>query len=76
MSISVQISEDLYTHAKLTATASTRSINEQVDHWGQIGRTAEAFPEMPYQEIQGLLQGIEEFKAGKVYPLDLNELGQ
>ncbi len=66
MSISIKLSENLVSEAKLYAAACSRSVPKQIEHWSNIGRIAEENPDLPYGFINDLLIALEEEKKGMI----------
>ena len=64
--VSIRINEDLYKKAMSSATAQTRSIPQQIEHWSKIGRIAEANPDLPFRVIQDILVGMAQVEAGEI----------
>ncbi len=63
---SVRVSEGFYNEARLVSEIQTRSIGQQVEHWGKIGKIAEANPELPYNVLKNILIGLNQAKHGQL----------
>ncbi len=50
------------------AKASGRSLSEQVKHYARLGMIAEDNPDLPLSFIEGILEGLEESRAGLTMP--------
>lgn len=50
------------------ARASGRSVSEQVKHYIRLATIAEDNPDLPLDFIQGVLEGLEESRAGLTVP--------
>ena len=63
---SVNINKNLVETAKNYATVQSRSVTKQIEHWIKIGHLMEENPDLTYDFIIGLLQGVEDMKTGNV----------
>lgn len=66
MSISVKLSENIVSEAKIMAKTLKRSVAGQIEYWAKIGKIAEENPDMTYEFIKNILIALEEEGAGKV----------
>ena len=64
--ISVRVSEQFYNDARTISEVQTRSIGQQVEHWGKIGKIAETNPDLPYNVIKSILIGLHQAKHGQL----------
>lgn len=55
MSISIRVNDDFYQAAKNQAQAEHRSIQNQIEYWAEIGRTALDNPDLSIEAIKELL---------------------
>lgn len=55
MSVSIRISDEIYTEAKMTAKAEYRSITHQIEFWAKVGKTALDNPDLPIDFIRDIL---------------------
>ena len=60
----VRISDEFYESAKVEAPLQTRSIAQQIEYWGKIGRLADANPHLPLQVIRDSMTGLAQWEAG------------
>lgn len=66
MTKSIRFSNEFIQVAEVHAQANHRSIAGQIEHWAQIGRTAEDNPDLPFEFIQDLLVATAGLKQGKL----------
>ena len=66
MSMTVKLSDELLAEAKRHASAFSRSVPKQIEHWATLGRIAEQNPDLSYDFIIGLLRARAQAKAGEV----------
>jgi len=64
--VAVRLSDDIVSSARAKAQVYSRSVPKQIEHWARIGKIAEENPDLPYDFIQGVLEGLEEIKRGEV----------
>jgi hypothetical protein len=64
--MSVKLSEEILSDAKIISKAFHRSVAGQIEHWATIGKIAEENPDLTYDFIKKILIAREEAKAGKV----------
>ena len=55
----VKISDQMHENLRVAATALSRSINAQAEHWMRVGMLAEIHPELDHREICQLLVRAE-----------------
>jgi len=60
MSISIRVNDDFYQAAKIQAQAEHRSIQNQIEYWAEIGRTAIDNPELSIEAVKDLLVARKE----------------
>jgi hypothetical protein len=68
MSMTVKLSDELLAEAKRHASAFSRSVPKQIEHWAKIGRIAEDNPDLPYSFIAGILLAKQEVEDAQVTP--------
>lgn len=66
MSTAVNLSKDLIKEAKFYAATEHRSVPKQIEFWAKIGRIAMENNDLTYSDIQGILNGLADVKAGRV----------
>ena len=59
-SISIQINQNLYEHAKQDAVIEHRTIEGQIEYWAEIGRAAIDNPDLPIGFIAESLASMRE----------------
>lgn len=59
-SISIQIDQNLYDHAKQDAAIDHRTIEGQIEYWAEIGRAAIDNPDLPIDFIVESLASMKE----------------
>ena len=64
----LRLNTELIDKAEIAAKTSMRSVPKQIEYWSQIGQVAEANPDLPYQVIHDILQGLTELDAGRGTP--------
>ncbi len=65
MTTAVRVSESLVREARLLSVVDNRSVTGQIEHWAQIGRSAEENPDLTYRLIKDILIGMEELNQGE-----------
>ncbi|CAN8142590.1 ParD-like antitoxin of type II toxin-antitoxin system [uncultured Thiomicrorhabdus sp.] len=55
MSISIRVNDDFYQAAKTQAQAEHRTIQNQIEYWAEIGRTAIDNPDLSIEAVKDLL---------------------
>ena len=65
--MSVHVGEQFYNDARVISEVQTRSIDQQIEHWGKIGKIAEGNPDLSYATIKGILIGMQQSKVGGLY---------
>lgn len=58
-------SSTLVDQAKRFAMIQHRSVPKQIEHWSQIGKIAEANPDLPFSVIQDILMADQEETIGE-----------
>ena len=66
MGISVNLDKSLVDSARSHSVVQRRSMPKQIEHWAVIGRIAEENPGLNYDEIRGILLGLEDVKNGDI----------
>jgi hypothetical protein len=56
--MSVHVGEQFYNDARGISEVQTRSIDQQIEHWGKIGKIAEGNPDLYYAAIKSILIGM------------------
>lgn len=64
--LSILISESFYNDAKLIADTQKWTVDQQIEHWGKIGKIMEQNPDLPYNVIKDTLIGLNEAKHGQL----------
>ena len=70
---SVRVSQDFYNDAKMISQVQTRSIGQQIEHWGKIGKIAEANPDLPYHVIKSILIGLNQAEQDQLEEYNFGE---
>ena len=65
-SVAVNLSKDLINEAKFRCVTEHRSVPKQIEYWAKIGRIAIENDDLTYSDIQGILNGLADVKAGNV----------
>jgi len=65
MSVNVKLPTALVDQAKQFAVIQHRSVPKQIEHWSQIGKIAEANPDLPFSVIQDILMADQEETIGE-----------
>jgi ParD-like antitoxin of type II ParDE toxin-antitoxin system len=66
--MSVKLSEEILSEAKIISKALHRSVAGQIEHWATIGKIAEENPDLTYGFIKKILISQQEARAGKISP--------
>lgn len=69
--ISVRFGKDeaaLVRTLRARARASKRSLSEQIKYFAHLGMVAKDNPDLPMAFIEGVLEGLEESRAGLAVP--------
>lgn len=66
MSIAIRLSSNIYNDVKLHASAESRSVPKQIEHWIRIGKIAEENPDLSCGMIKSILLSLEEVEAGEI----------
>ncbi|MCL2130461.1 MAG: ParD-like family protein [Treponema sp.] len=64
----VKLPGKIITEANKYASAFSRSVPKQIEHWIKIGRIAEENPDLPYNFLKDILISLEEIKSEKPVP--------
>ena len=65
MGTTVNLDTALITTAQAYSAIQHRSVPKQIEHWAMIGRIAEENRDLAYNDIQLILLGLEDAKAGR-----------
>ena len=65
MPVAIKISESLVSNARVYGKVNNRSLPGQIEFWAKIGKCAEENPDLTYDQIKGILLGLEELDGGK-----------
>ncbi len=68
MAVSIRLDEDLEVAARAASKANRRSLAKQVSYWADIGRIAEEYPDLPFEVIKNIMQGVHELDEGLELP--------
>ena len=68
MALSVKLSENIISEAKIISKALNRSVSGQIEHWTKIGRIAEENPDLTYDFIKNILIAQQEAHMRKLEP--------
>ena len=74
MSVQIRLSELLFEEAKVFGRAEGREPNQQIEYWAKVGKLAITNPDLPYVALRDILVGIEQYKAGDVIEMELDDL--
>ena len=66
----IQLSKEMMLEADKYASAYTRSVSMQIEHWARIGKIVEENPDLPYAFIEGVLTGKAESDNGETTPFE------
>lgn len=69
----VKINGHLLESAKIASRIQSRSMSKQIEHWAKIGKIAEENPDLPFNIIKDLLQGIAEIEAGQEFDYETGQ---
>jgi hypothetical protein len=70
MAVAMKLSDELVEAAKPYAAAEHRSVPQQIEYWGRIGKAVTENPDMPLRLIQDIMLAHEEVKAGLAAPYE------
>jgi ParD-like antitoxin of type II bacterial toxin-antitoxin system len=73
MAVSVKLSDEMVTQAKVMSKALHRSVAGQIEYWTKIGKIAEENPDLTYDLIQKLLISRQQAQAGNLQPYELKK---
>jgi len=65
-SVAVRLSEDIVRVVRKQAAINSRSVPKQIEHWLKIAKTMEENPDLPYDFVAGVLEGLMEMDTGEV----------
>ena len=65
-SVAVRLSEDIVRVVRKQAAINSRSVPKQIEHWLKIAKTMEENPDLPYDFVAGVLEGLREMDTGEV----------
>ena len=65
MATAVRISDNLVNDARKISRIEHRSLTGQIEHWAQMGKCAEEYPDLPYSLVKEILIGVEELEQGE-----------
>lgn len=68
MASSVRLDDGLVKDAQIYATATSRSVPKQIEHWAKIGRMVEDNPDLPYSFILETLLAKAQIDSGDGEP--------
>jgi predicted transcriptional regulator len=66
MPVSVRLSDEIVSNAKIMAAVMNRSSAGQIEYWAKIGKIAEENPDLPYSFIKQSLIAKAEMDNGDV----------
>ncbi len=66
MGISINLARELVDVARAYSNVQSRSVPKQIEHWAKIGRIAEENADLSYDDIRGILLGLEDIKNGNI----------
>ena len=66
MSKAIKLSTTLVDDAGKYASAFSRSVPKQIEHWAKIGKIAEENPDLSYEFIKEVLVAKEEINRGEI----------
>ncbi len=64
----------LYRVIRARASAQSRSISGQLKYYARLGLMAKDNPDLPMSFIEGIVEGMEESRAGLVIPYEWGAL--
>ncbi len=73
MAVTIKLSGEIIYEAEIAAKFFNRSVAGQIEHWIQIGKIAEANPDLTYEFIKDILLGLQELESGEVHPYSLSD---
>ena len=73
MALSVKLSEEIISDARIMSKALNRSLSGQIEHWAKIGKIAEDNPDLTYEFIKNLLIARQESAAKQLEPYQFDE---
>ncbi len=60
MTTAVRVSGELVKEAKIYSKVDKRSITGQIEHWARMGKCTEENPDLTYNAITDILNGVAE----------------
>ncbi|MER0262628.1 hypothetical protein ABRZ80_20670 [Vibrio vulnificus] len=66
MATSVRLDDDFVSEVAIYATALSRSVPKQIEHWAKIGKIVEDNPDLSYEFIREVLLSSAEMQHGQV----------
>ena len=70
---SIRIPKVLQEEASNYAAARSRSATKQIEHWARIGKIAEDNPDLTYNDIIGILEGMKAAERGDVVEVAMED---
>ena len=64
----IRLNKELINSARSTSKAQHRSVPKQIEYWAMIGQISEDNPDLTYDMIRGILQGMADVEEGRVKP--------
>ena len=64
----IKLSDRLVEEAQQYGKIFHRSVPKQIEYWSQIGKIAEANPDLSYDFIKNILLSMNDAEAGNVTP--------
>lgn len=62
----IRLNSDLIKFAEVQGKAEFRKPSQQIEYWSEIARCAIDNPDLNFNEIKGILEGLAEVDAGMV----------
>ena len=66
MTKKIRLSPDFITIANAHASATHRTLSEQIEHWVKVGRMAEDNSDLPFSFIKDVMLAEAQIKEGQV----------
>ncbi|MBI4468156.1 MAG: hypothetical protein HY650_02420 [Acidobacteria bacterium] len=66
--------ESLYKVIRARASAESRSVSAQIKYYARLGLMAKDNPDLPMSFIEGIVEGLEESRAGLAVPYEFGVL--
>lgn len=64
----VRVDNDFMEDVKIAATFNHRPVGYQVQYWARLGQIMEDNPDLHFEAIKNILQGMSELNEGKGKP--------